>query len=154
MVAVMCCYIRQHGLFAIQEGRTPLDFASMKGHVAVVNELLQHNADVSICDEVHTIQCTIVLNYIRESVTLSVVSNLPIKCPGGFSRLSMYIGMALICPFSLNKNNGSEISNAAVISLFRCTACSMSVPIHSKALKVTTMIHGRQYCHRILLIQK
>ena len=80
MVVVMCCYITKHGLFAIQDGSTPLFYASMKGHVAVVNELLQHNADVSICDEVHSIQCTIVFNYIRESVTFSVVSSLPIKC--------------------------------------------------------------------------
>ena len=38
--------------------------------------------------------------------------------------------------FSPNNNNGSELLNAAVLSLFRHTACSTSVSIHGKTLKV------------------
>ena len=38
--------------FVIQDDWTPLIYASREGHVAVVNELLQHNADVSFCREV------------------------------------------------------------------------------------------------------
>lgn len=38
--------------FVIQDDWTPLIYASREGHVAVVNKLLQHNADVSFCREV------------------------------------------------------------------------------------------------------
>ena len=43
-----------HGniLLFIQDGRTPLLWASFYGHTAVVELLLLNNADVSICDEV------------------------------------------------------------------------------------------------------
>ena len=47
--------------FAIQEGRTPLYYASWKGHVAVVNELLHHNADVSICKAVIPLLCNYIM---------------------------------------------------------------------------------------------
>ena len=36
----------------IQDGRTPLLWASFYGHTAVVELLLLNNADVTICDEV------------------------------------------------------------------------------------------------------
>ena len=36
----------------IQDGSTPLFWASFYGHTAVVELLLLNNADVSICDEV------------------------------------------------------------------------------------------------------
>ena len=36
----------------IQDGSTPLFWASLYGHTTVVELLLLNNADVSICDEV------------------------------------------------------------------------------------------------------
>ena len=39
-------------------------------------------------------------------------------------------------PISLNKNNGSELPNADVLSLFRQTTCSVSASIHYNTLKV------------------
>ena len=36
----------------IQDGSTPLLWASFYGHTAIVELLLLNNADVSICDEV------------------------------------------------------------------------------------------------------
>ena len=50
--------------------------------------------------------------------------------------------MAPTRPLSLNKNNDSELSNGAVLSLFRRTACSTSVFIHGKTLKV-----GKIHCY-------
>ena len=41
-------------LSSVQASRTPLFYASWKGHVAVVQLLLQNNADVSICKAVYT----------------------------------------------------------------------------------------------------
>ena len=37
----------------IQDGKTPLLWASFYGHTAVVELLLLNNADVSICDKVY-----------------------------------------------------------------------------------------------------
>ena len=37
----------------IQDGSTPLYWASFYGHTAVVELLLLNNADVSICDKVY-----------------------------------------------------------------------------------------------------
>ena len=42
-----------HGIVDIQDGSTPLYWASLYGHTAVVELLLLNNADVSICDEVY-----------------------------------------------------------------------------------------------------
>ena len=39
-------------LLFIQDGSTPLLWASLYGHTAVVELLLLNNADISICDEV------------------------------------------------------------------------------------------------------
>ena len=39
----------------VQDGNTALILATLKGHVAVVQLILQHNADVSICNKVYTI---------------------------------------------------------------------------------------------------
>ena len=40
-------------LYIIQNGQTALFYASMDGHVAVVELLLQKHADISICEMVH-----------------------------------------------------------------------------------------------------
>ena len=37
----------------VQIGWTPLFYAALKGHAAVVGLLLQKGAEISICDEVH-----------------------------------------------------------------------------------------------------
>ena len=44
--------------------------------------------------------------------------------------------MAPTRPLSLNKSNGSELTNADVLSLFRQTTCSASASIHYNTLKV------------------
>ena len=70
-----------------------------------------------------------------------------------------HVGMALTRPLSLNKHNGSELSNAALLSLFRHTACSTGVSIHSKTLKVgkihrynsTWKFLNRRFLHLLLL---
>ena len=72
----------------------------------------------------------------------------------------LYVGMAPTRPLSLNKNDDSELSNAAVLSLFRCTACSTSVFLHGKTLKVgkihcyngTQKFLKRQFLHHHLLL--
>ena len=42
----MCSFL------SIQDGNTALLVAALRGHVAVVQMLLEHNADVTICDKV------------------------------------------------------------------------------------------------------
>lgn len=53
----MCYNVIGSGLqsFHVQNGNTALILASLKGHVAVVQLILQHNADVNICNEVHIV---------------------------------------------------------------------------------------------------
>ena len=50
-------------------------------------------------------------------------------------RFSMYVGMAPICPLSLNKYNSSELSNAAAIWPFRHITWPTSVSTHNNTLK-------------------
>lgn len=49
---------------ALQTGRTALMVASHDGHDKVVNELLQANADVNLCDKV----CFSYINTVYESI--------------------------------------------------------------------------------------
>ena len=51
--AVLSTLTHSMPLSSVQAGETPLFYASLNGHVAVVQLLLQNNADISICKEVH-----------------------------------------------------------------------------------------------------
>ena len=56
---VSLVYSLDNNVMYLQDGRTPLFIASWKGHIAVVQLLLQMFADVSISRKVcHTVYCT------------------------------------------------------------------------------------------------
>ena len=56
--------------------------------------------------------------------------------------MTLYVGMVPTHPLSLNKCNGSELSNTAAISPFRHITWPTSVSIHNDTLK-----GGKLHCY-------